>query len=280
MISQSGYASYATETLGYESNQEYLLVNCCGKDTFNHKNFWLKRKDGRKDYGLIYVKCGQLLCCVNGTSYQVKEGHMILIPPHQSHQIYYMDITYQEVYWVHFTGYGVTPLLKELQLLGQVYHVGKHDLIEEIFSRMISDLQMRRTAYVQCCTGCLIELLSSFSRWIKEGSSQIFESEVYKIMMYLHAHYNSNHTTEALASRCNLSPYYFIHKFKKIVGQSPQKYLTYIRMEKAKKMLVESDMHIADIAYVVGYQNPLYFSKAFKRHTGITPSKYRGEMDR
>lgn len=281
MISQSGYASYDTEPSGYDNQQEYLLVNCCGNDKFHHKNFWQRRRNGRKDYYLIFVKSGQLLCHVEGVNYQVKEGHIILISPHQSHEIYYSDKAYQEVYWVHFTGYGAYPLLeKKLQLLEKVYHVGKHPLIEELFSQMIRDLQMGRTAYANLCSGYLIQLLSSFSRWIREGVNLTFESEVYKIMVYLHEHYNRDHTTESLASRCNLSPYYFIRKFKKICGQSPQKYLTHIRIEKkAKKMLIESDMLISDIAYVIGYRNPLYFSKTFKQYTGKTPSQYRGEMN-
>ncbi|QUI21220.1 helix-turn-helix transcriptional regulator [Vallitalea pronyensis] len=278
MISQAGYASYGTEPSGYEDLEEYLLVNCCGNDKFHHKNFWQRRKNGRKDYYLIYVNSGQLLCSINGISYRVKEGHMILIPPHQPHEIYYTDKVYHEVYWVHFTGYGVPPLLEKLQLLDNVYYVGKHPLIEDLFSQMIRDLQMRRTAYDDVCSGYLIQLISSFSRWVREGVSLNFESEVYRVMIYLHEHYNKSHTTEALASRCNLSPYYFIHKFKKICGQSPQKYLTCIRIEKAKKMLVESDVQISDIAYVIGYKNPLYFSKTFKRYTGKTPSEYRREM--
>lgn len=279
MISRSGYAEYNVEPGGIEDLESYLLVNCCGNDMFHHKNFWQRRKQGRNDYYLIYVKRGQLLCNVEGVNYRVREGHIIIIPPHLAHDIYYCDKVYQEVFWLHFTGRGAGPLLENLMLLEKVYHVGHHPLIDELFGKMINDLQMRRTAYECLCCSYLMELLASFSRWVQEGIDGPQESsEVYKVMLYLHEHYNKQHTTEALAKRCNLSPYYFIRKFKKVCGHSPQKYLAMIRIEKAKKMLLESDMHIGDIAYLIGYKNPLYFSKSFKRYVDMTPSQYREQV--
>ena len=75
--------------------------------------------------------------------------------------------------------------------------------------------------------------------------------------------------------QCGLSEYHFIHLFREYTGFSPHAYVTRLRLDKAKDLMVSTTMNISEIAFAVGYANPLYFSRLFKRHTGLSPSRFR-----
>lgn len=79
-----------------------------------------------------------------------------------------------------------------------------------------------------------------------------------------------------MASRCGYSPDYFGRRFKEITGLSFSKYVLNARINRAKDMLINSDDTIADIANKLGYCDPSFFTKQFKRMTHMTPSDFRG----
>jgi AraC-like DNA-binding protein len=62
--------------------------------------------------------------------------------------------------------------------------------------------------------------------------------------------------------------------FKKVIGKSPKDYLIDYRMEQARRLLIETDLNVAQVAAYVGYQDASYFSSLFKQKEGISPSKF------
>lgn len=91
---------------------------------------------------------------------------------------------------------------------------------------------------------------------------------------FIAQNYNKEVINEDLAKQCNVSTVYFRKLFKEIVGISPIAYAHNLRIEKAKEMLKSDYGSITDIALSLGYNNIYEFSKAFKKHTGASPSKY------
>ena len=63
-----------------------------------------------------------------------------------------------------------------------------------------------------------------------------------------------------------------MHRFKEQVGMSPMEYLTSIRLDKAKWLIINSSLSIKEISNIIGYDDPLSFSKLFKRVEGISPT--------
>lgn len=94
-------------------------------------------------------------------------------------------------------------------------------------------------------------------------------------IQFLYHHYNTNISLEDICSELNISKNYFCHLFKKETGQNIWTYLTDIRMAKAKELLKRTDMKSYEIAYDIGYDNPSYFSKIFKKIHHCTPNEYR-----
>ena len=76
----------------------------------------------------------------------------------------------------------------------------------------------------------------------------------------------------------DISPYYFSKLFKEETDQTFVEYLTGLRVEKAKEMLISPAASIKEICMAVGYSDPNYFSRIFKKVTGRTPTEYRDHI--
>ena len=92
---------------------------------------------------------------------------------------------------------------------------------------------------------------------------------------YLIQNYNKNITNNLLAKEFGFVPSYISRIFKRQKGASPNEYLTHYRMELAKKLILENpDMRVKDVADKVGFKEAYYFSKTFKRETGMWPTEF------
>ena len=80
---------------------------------------------------------------------------------------------------------------------------------------------------------------------------------------------------DALARECCLSTGHFSHLFKDIVGMPPHSYIIFLRMEKAKDLLINSPLSIREVGEAVGCPDQNYFSRIFKKHIGLSPSDFR-----
>jgi two-component system response regulator YesN len=83
---------------------------------------------------------------------------------------------------------------------------------------------------------------------------------------------------EEIAAALSVSKNHYSTLFKRETGTSLWAYLTEIRMSKARELLRDTDMRSHEIAYAVGYDNPSYFSKLFKKLNNQTPQEYRKQV--
>lgn len=96
-----------------------------------------------------------------------------------------------------------------------------------------------------------------------------------KAKAYIEKNYNKDISLDEVSRSVDISPYYFSKLFKEETGENFIEYLTNIRIEKAKKLLLYSDMSIKNICIDTGYSDPNYFSRIFKKQVGLTPTEYR-----
>lgn len=94
-------------------------------------------------------------------------------------------------------------------------------------------------------------------------------------LKYMEAHYNETMSMDDVAKFVNVSYHYFSKLFKQQTGMSFTDYLTDIRIEKSKEMLLKTQRSVKDISLEIGYNDPNYYSKIFKKLTGLTPSEFR-----
>ncbi len=96
-----------------------------------------------------------------------------------------------------------------------------------------------------------------------------------KVKLYIHRHYKEKLTLETICGSIYLSPPYVCSVFKQQESMTILEYLTDYRISIAKELLLSNRYHINDIMLMVGYNDPKYFVKVFKKNTGVTPSEYR-----
>ena len=92
---------------------------------------------------------------------------------------------------------------------------------------------------------------------------------------YIENNYTDNITLEDVSREVNISSYYLSRIFKEGTGENFIDYLTGLRMDKAKELLATTQLSMKEICAKVGYSDPNYFSKTFKKNVGVTPTEYR-----
>ena len=100
------------------------------------------------------------------------------------------------------------------------------------------------------------------------------QQKISPALEYISMHYNENITNDTLATVSNMSIVYFRKLFTSTMGVSPITYVHQFRIEKAKEMLRSDFTSLSDVAQSLGYSSLYDFSRDFKKHTGLSPSKY------
>jgi two-component system response regulator YesN len=100
---------------------------------------------------------------------------------------------------------------------------------------------------------------------------------VYLVKQYIEDHYGEDLSLNLLADLVYLSPNYLSNMFTKVTGSSLNRYIRQFRMEKARSLLVESNMKISEIGAAVGFTSTSYFIRTFQKVYGVTPVSYRSE---
>ena len=130
-------------------------------------------------------------------------------------------------------------------------------------------------------TGCdlAIDCFQSLSMWPDRGqvteSAPYVSSIVKSALDYIKASYKSTPSLDEIAEHVNVSRSYLSTRFKAELGTSVSKYITKLKMSKAKSMLTCTEMSISEIAAHLGYQDVFYFSRIFKKEENVSPTEYR-----
>ena len=279
MIDISGHLHGYRQESGFEDKENYLTVNCCGYQKFITKNFSRNREHGRLDYQIIYIVKGKGFYNLDGEMKEIDEGNIILYRPGEvQNYSYYFDHN-PEVYWVHFTGYGVDQILKMVGLLDKnVNFIGLSNTTIDCCKEIINELQIKKPIFEVSVNAALSKMLAIMGRKVQEqmqSTNQKMDLAFQKVLTLMHSSYNLKWSIHDFARECNLSTYWFIHSFKTYFGMSPIQYLTKIKMDKARELLTDSSLNVSEISEVLGYDNSLYFSRVFKKTTGVCPRDYR-----
>ena len=119
---------------------------------------------------------------------------------------------------------------------------------------------------------------SIYSETIKsENKGYVKKNELFsKITSFIFEHYTDpNFSVQDISDYINISEVHLRRIFKQSLNISPIKYINFLKLEKAKNMLISSNYTVAEVAQSVGFEDPYYFSKLFKKEIGISPSSYR-----
>ena len=113
---------------------------------------------------------------------------------------------------------------------------------------------------------------------IKDYADGLPKWKLERVLSYIQTHLDQDISLTELAELIGMSSHYFACLFKQSIGLSPHQYLIDCRIKRAKQLLVRQELPIVEICQQVGYQSQSYFTKIFRKHTGITPKKFRDSL--
>ncbi len=119
--------------------------------------------------------------------------------------------------------------------------------------------------------------ISSSCKNIVQSKEKQCSSSIEKAKTYILQQYNNDISLDDVSREVDISPYYFSKLFKEETGENFIEYLTAVRIEKAKQLLMNSSFSMKEICGEVGYADPNYFSRIFKKNVGVTPTEFKEE---
>lgn len=252
--------------LGSES---FLQVNSCGICSLSESSMITFRKKGRVDYHIVYVCEGSCEAEYENRTIVMKRGEFVLYPPNMP-QRYKMNKN-SKTLWLHFNGYMAKKILEEAKLSCGVHNIGFSTHIEKMIIQLISE--HNRSLFVSNEKGLLLSLLYTLGKLVNNIYSA--DSKINDCISFIVTNYSSPISVDELAAYCNLSRGRFMHLFRETAGMPPHSYQQMLRINSSKTMLLSTELSISEISRLSGYDDPLYFSRLFKKITGVSPKQFR-----
>lgn len=277
-------AYWHNSRLDFKDRKHPLFVGSCGTyHLFTRPKLPTHRPRGRLDYQLLYIASGKAHFYFNGVEQIVTAGNMVLYRPKEEQRYYYYGIDRTEVYWVHFTGGNVKNILRKYGIKDNVHviHTGTSLDYKKIYLKMIQELKLCKEDYEEVLVHYLTLLFITIHRLQKHKprqKNQYMMDEMDKAVLYFHEHYHQSISIEEYAKAHGMSISWFIRSFKEYTGSTPTQYIISLRISNAQTLLETTAYNVTEIASIVGYDNPLYFSRIFKKMCGMAPTEFRKQL--
>ena len=240
-------------------------------------NYYTKRSD-KPMYLLIYTLSGCGMLRVGGRTRSLSAGTAALINCRDLHEYRTLSTTPWCFHWVHFDGASMDAYKRVLLDEFEVWQIGdKNRFIRYI--DQIHDIARQSNGmlhYIQTSdliSGLLLILCNShYSAPIK---GEVDSDTIRTVCGFIEGNLETNISVEQLASLVHLSKFYFIRLFQRFMGVSPYQYVQMMRINRAKELLMTTELSINEIAISVGFSGSTRFSKCFSDMTGMSPTQYR-----
>ncbi len=232
---------------------------------YNDAGEAVTRKD-RSSWAVIIKYEGETIYYSKGQENRSNAGNIVILPKGSNYK-------WQCVKPGH---YGVIEFESE-PIIDQIFTfpVKNSDKLLSIFrsteQRRLTKKDFYQIESIKNTYAIILELLRSTKQTSAHTTK---EAKLRPAIHYIAKHYTEKINNETLAEKCGISTVYFRKLFTETYKVSPINYIINLRIKKAKEMLQSDYSTITDIAVSLGYQSIYDFSRDFKKHTGLAPSKY------
>lgn len=235
-----------------------------------------EREEGTEEYILLYCTEGEGYIHIGNKKYHLHPQEVFRIPRNQKHKYYASEKNPWSIFWVHFKGEntGYYPL-EEYQII-QMNSIHAENRIITLFGVLFRVLERNYTLGNFIYISQVLSLILSeiyFREKADEASRQ--NRHITTIVRYMYRHLDRNLKLEDLEEELELSKSYINASFKKYTGRAPIDFFINLKMQEACKLLKSTDLYIVEISQKLGYDDPYYFSRIFKKVIGVSPKEYR-----
>lgn len=231
---------------------------------------------------LIYCVSGAGQVAYGGQSQPVEAGELLLLPAGLAHRYYANPQRPWSIYWVHLGGHEVQGYFDEIAGQRQPgirkIRVGVHSRLAEDFQALMAAATSAQPEHLIYAANLLRSLLAYAALMRRQHQVRHATLDVARVNSYLQTAMDRRLSLDALiAATSDLSRYHFIREYKRQTGQTPMQAFQRIKVSHACYLLDISDQSVAAIALQLGYDDPYYFSRLFKKVMRVSPQQYRQE---
>ncbi|MBJ6367132.1 AraC family transcriptional regulator [Snuella sedimenti] len=242
-----------------------------------------KRKKNHGDYIFIYCTEGRGWITVEKEKIEIFPNQYIIIPKQLAHSYSASVEDPWSIYWMHFNG----SIAEDLYLRYKTTHEKSETipfvdhrlkLFHQIFDLLKSNYTDYQLEYANILS---LNFISTyiFSKIDIPFTHQNKDNLVGAIIDFLNNNINKTYKSKDIAKEFKLSPSYLHTIFKKRTGYSPIHFFNLKKIQKACEYLNFTDLSIKEISFKIGIQDPLYFSRLFKKYMGTSPKTYKNNQN-
>ncbi len=265
------YYGNLRDTTDFSSNR-YLQINSCGFQ-HNSQNFTVIRESGRGDYQLLLIESGEYVAEKDGKKRRLNKGDILIYKPFEMQ--WYSALCDSVSLWCHFTGDAIEEILEESNISDGIIKNEPNKSLSEAFSTLIRNFHKKGNSTLTSAS--FLSLLHCISE-LKSGCSSVEGETITVLLDFINKNYSSEITLDTLARHVGYSKSRVSHVFADEIGSSPMQYLTSVRLSAAEELLCSTTLSVSKIAESCGFNDPLYFSKCFKKNLGVSPTSYRESL--
>lgn len=235
----------------------------------------------RDHYIIHYILEGKGCFQINGNTYNLEKYQGFLIPPNT---IIYYQADYEHPWsyaWVGFHGLKAEMYLKQanLSVENPIFKYDRDNFLKDCFEQMILTKALVKAREIRLL-GLLYTFLSQLVE-VSDANKSSHQNEnrkelyVKKAVEFIAMNYSRKISISEISHNIGLDRSYLFSLFKEHLNSSPQEFLINYRINKACELMAYRNLSIGDISRSVGYEDPLLFSKVFKKIKGVSPKEYK-----
>nr|WP_067054540.1 AraC family transcriptional regulator [Mucilaginibacter sp. L294] len=240
-----------------------------------------ERRKGCEDNILIYCLQGKGHYIFGNKRYVVTANQYILLPATEQYMRYWADIQDPwTIYWVHFTGKKIKefntmlPIATDPIPLAIPFNQLGIDLWNKIYTSLEMGYSRENLLNANFFLYSFVATFlfpEGYYNPLKKDNSDIIDQTI----DFMHMHIDKRLSVREMSAERSISDSYLTKLFRKSTGMAPMDYFIHLKMQKACQLLHADNVKIKDVAFELGYDDPYYFSRLFKRYMGTSPEPYR-----
>lgn len=237
---------------------------------------------GCSQYILLYCVEGEGWVEIGGKRQIVSANQLFVISPKTACRYGAGSKNPWSNYWLHFTGENALVYSPAINRVIDILPSSNSRieerllLFEEMLQNVESHFKYEKVAYANICLKQFlmsIKYLQVYRSVKKEPENDLLE----KVISFMKNNLNRNIRIDDFAKKCNCSSSNIYKLFKNNLDTAPLDFFIHLKMERACKYLVKTNMKVKEIGVKLGYEDPYYFSRIFSKHIGQSPANYRRE---
>ena len=241
---------------------------------------YFQRREGIAAAVLIHCIGGRGWCRVDSRTWPIGEGQAVFLPPGLPHSYGADRRAPWSIHWIHFTGQRTDAYLQALGVGARqpLLNLADSAALVAAFEQIYALLQLGYTESNLLMLSTQVAHYLALFRTHQRASyrkGRLAEEKILQSLAFMRAHLEQPLSLETLAALVHMSVPHYCALFKRQTNTSPILFLIRLKMQRACELLSGTDVPVAAIGRQVGYRDPFYFCRVFKKTIGVPPTDYR-----